>query len=349
MFFPEELDNKPFRLFVQRTWHIIQNGMTLSPSESELADLIGALPGVESIKRGSEIDVSKKFRDDEFNPFLALAVLWEVRKQLKDDKPKGIKALFSNELFSSWSDKERLVPFANACVSLYWRERHDGKDLTPQTYLKELKEIVTDPLYFESDDNEEDQEDGEDYLNAQGIIPSSMFDKLYVEFAASMYEDASTRPITINVRLQAALNKIPSEWVDAMALYWQRPAVRLKRDRIKDLCNFLLSSAAIKLLSNRLSADERTALQLLVDKEGWLQYGKLVKACGDESGDGYWWTTKPPQTVIGRLRNKGLVFIGKAPIKTRHYKIAVIPKDLQPIVVEALERSLQPIGQENGG
>ncbi len=339
MFFPEELDNKPFRLFVQRTWHLMHNGKTLSPSETELADLIRTLPGVESIKRGSEIDVSQKFRDDEFNPFLALAVLWEVHKQLKVDKPEGIKALFANELFSTWSDKERLMHFANAYVSLYWRERHDEEDFTPQTYLKELREIVSDPLYFESDDIGEDQENGEDDLDVQGIIPSSMFDKLYAEFAASMYEDASTRPITVNVRLQAALNKIPAEWVDAMALYWQRPAARLKRDRIRDLCDFMFSNAAITSLSNQLSTDERVALQLLIENEGWLQYGKLAKACGNESGDGYWWTSKPPRSVIGRLRNKGLVFIGKAPIKSRHYKVAVIPKDLLPIVVKILEKS----------
>ncbi len=338
MFFPEDLDNKPFRLFVQRIWHLMNNGRTLSSSETELANLFRTHPEVEFAKRGSEIDVSQKYRDDEFNPFLALAVLWEVQKQLWEDKPKGIKALFSGDPFNAWSEKERLNFFATAYLSLYLREHQDGEKFTPKTHLEELEKIVTDPLYFESDDDGEDEEEGEEYFGGDGVIPSSMFDRLFAEFTASMYEDASTGPITINVRLQAALNKIPAEWVDGMALCWQRPATRLKRDRIKNLCEFLLSDAAIKILSVQLAEDERAALQMLVENEGWLQYGKLVKVCGDESGDDYWWTTKPPQSVIGRLRNKGLVFIGKAPIKTRHFKVAVIPNDLLPIVVKALEK-----------
>ena len=46
MFFPDHLDDKSFRLFVQRTWHLMESNLTLSPSERELADLILEHPEV---------------------------------------------------------------------------------------------------------------------------------------------------------------------------------------------------------------------------------------------------------------------------------------------------------------
>lgn len=112
-------------------------------------------------------------------------------------------------------------------------------------------------------------------------------------------------------------------------MFFKRPRQRTNRDRIKDLCAFLTADKNLRNIVSQLNEQEIKAMRTLLENDGWLKYGKLSKGFGDEFEDAYWWIEEPPQSLIGRLRLKGLVFVGKIPIGSRRYKVAVVPVELR--------------------
>ncbi len=58
---------------------------------------------------------------------------------------------------------------------------------------------------------------------------------------------------------------------------------------------------------------------------------------GGEEEDSYWWKTEPPISTIGILRLHVLLFVGKAEIGGRMYRVAVVPKDIREELVEMLK------------
>ena len=58
-----------------------------------------------------------------------------------------------------------------------------------------------------------------------------------------------------------------------------------------------------------------------------IKYGKL-REFSDEMP--YWWTEHGVDSTIGKLRAKGLLYVGRTMAKGRFYKMALMPKELVP-------------------
>lgn len=338
MFFPEELDNKTFRLFVQRTWYLMRKGRVLSASEKEISHLIQEHPEVGLYMKDDYIEIREQYPDSEYNPFLNLAALWEVEKQLQSDRPEGIRVLVDEAFPDNYNENQVRARLALMYLELYHRE-HQGEEFNKAGYMAEIKKMINDPLYFEkfeteSQIQEEGETDKEDYFSQ---YYSNFFDRVFFSFQTSQYENASSISLNINSKLQSCLSKIPTEWVNAIAMFWKRPAVRIKRERIKDISSFLLDVNSAPNIAMKISKTEKQILRMILDNNGYVQYGKLARNFGGEDDDSYWWTEKPPQSTIGQLRYKGLVCVGKAPVKSRNYKIALIPQDLLPNIEACLK------------
>lgn len=324
MFYPEELDNKTFRLFVQRTWYLLNNHLVLSATEQQLADLLAWHQEVTRSFNRKMLDIAASYPTAAENSFLYLAGLWEIYKQILSDKPKGIRSVFEDGFPEGMSQRERRSRMARAFVLLCQKGEHTVSDLK---YINDLEKAV----HAEIDSGEE--EDSEAVPNRQrnryeqDIIEHALF-SVKKQFQA----DASSKPIKTTLKLKAALSKLPTEWIDAMARGWERSEKPTRREREQDLLDFLLSEECYLQLTAALPPEERAALKMVLDHGGYLLYGKLSKAFGEETDDNYWWTEHPPRSVIGRLRYKGMLFVGKAPLKSRIMKIAVIPKELQPVL-----------------
>jgi len=338
LFFPEELDNKTFRLFVQRTWYLMQKGRVLSASEQEIAHLIQEHPEVGLYMNKDYVEIREQYPDNEYNPFLNLAALWEVEKQLQSDRPEGIRALVEEAFPDNYNENQVRARLALMYLELYQRE-HEGEDFNKTGYLAEIKKMINDPLYFEKFGAESQiQEEGEtDKEDCFSQYYSNFFDRVFFSFQTSQYENASSIALNVNSKLQSCLSKLPTEWVNAIAMFWKRPAVRIKRERTKDIAIFLLDENSAANIAGKLSQTEKQVLRMILDNDGYVQYGKLERKFGSADEDGYWWTEKPPQSTIGKLRYKGLICVGKAPVKSRNYKIALIPKDLLQNIEACLE------------
>jgi hypothetical protein len=334
MIFPDSLDNKTFRLFVQRTVTQLKLNNNLSSAEQQLALLLKEHPKIGFNMENGHIDIQEEFPDEEYNPFILLAALWEVEKQLLTNSPKGIKDIFESSQRQRITKTETLSKLSVMYLDFFNRNK-SGEEIGDIAYVAEALKIVQNPLYFENkfltdvvDTPQVKDEYSINYYN-------SALDKAFSHFQAKMHKevgDVNTKPSN---KLTGCLNKLPSEWVNATAIFWNRPAQKLKRDRIADLSSFLLSPDNWDIILAKLQQDELALLSFLLGKNGFLKYGQLTKRFGTEDMV-YWWTQNPPKSAIGRVRYKGFLFIGVAPFNARNYKIGLIPKDLLAILINKL-------------
>jgi hypothetical protein len=324
MFFPEELDNKTFRLFVQRTWYLLNNNLVLSGTERQLADLLAWHPEATKSFSRKMLDISASFPTDRENPFLYLAGLWEIYKQILADKPKGVTSVFESGFPDGMSQRERRSRMARAFILLCKKGELMVSDLK---YIRDLEKAVHAEIDSSDEESPEDSVHVQRNRYVQDIIEQSLF-SVKKQFQA----DASSKLIKTAMKLKTALSKLPTEWIDGMARGWDRLEKPTRKERELDLVDFLQSEECYLQLTAVLQPGERAALKMVQDNGGYIQYGKLSKAFGEETADNYWWTEHPPQSVIGRLRYLGMLYVGKAPIKSRIMKVAVIPKELQPLL-----------------
>jgi tetratricopeptide (TPR) repeat protein len=151
--------------------------------------------------------------------------------------------------------------------------------------------------------------------------------------SAEWREQENEKPISVKVKLQTALNKTPADWIDGMALRLGLSTDGLKRDKVAAITQRLMSKEGLEGAVAGLSEKARAALALTL-KDGWVAYGALTEQFGAETGDGWWWVEKEPESVVGRLRLAGLVFVGTASIQGSRTQVAVIPVDLRPLLDE---------------
>jgi hypothetical protein len=322
MDFSQKLDDRPFRLFVLRTWERMQQDSPLSPAENTLATLLREHGEIDLLGGSSRPDIDRQYGTPGNNPFLLLAALWEAQKQLEKDSPRGIVALMKSS-FPGEKKRSRIRQIlGRLLLVLYFR--NGDESMSDKLYLYELARMLEDPLYADVADEEKKQETERfDYHTC------NIFDQTITSLKADIYLEASSRSMPVDIKLEAALKNCPGEWITAMSVYWKQPDAGLKRDRIKHLCDFLLDRDSTETILAALDAEERKVIDYLIDHNGLGRYNRLSRLFGDESGDEYWWTTQRPTSTIGRLRSKGLVFVGKIDGK---YRAALIPTDLAALL-----------------
>lgn len=153
----------------------------------------------------------------------------------------------------------------------------------------------------------------------------------------SWRRDVESKSLPVNTTLQAALNKLPAVWIDGICLCLGVPVDREKRDKVRRIVSHLRGEASLAKTIAGLRPQHRDAIAYLLNCGGWAKYGELSHKFGDETGDGWWWSENPPQSIIGQLRLRGLLFIGQTPIGSRHYRVAIIPAEIREILRKALD------------
>ena len=330
---PEELDNKPFRLFVQRTWHAMQKNLTLTPMEALVARLIADHPEVGLFLGGREIDTSLVYGADEHNPFILLAALVEVQQQVSQDRPAGMQQLFASLLAARLSEAEARRRLAIAWLEWYRSAREATEPTPPERYLLTLQVLLgdpdetPDPFAFTVRTREEGG--GRSYSGRP-------YDQAYAALRGDLYGEAGSAPLERQIPYAHLLERLPREWIQAMADFWHLPKRRLKRDHILDLQQWFAAPGAAAALAGALEEAERACLADLLAKGGICEYEQLAAKFGSEEGDDYWWSRKPPVSTIGRLRLMGLLFVGRDPAKSQAGRIVMIPEGLVQQVEAAL-------------
>lgn len=149
-------------------------------------------------------------------------------------------------------------------------------------------------------------------------------------------EEIESRLLPLNTTLQAALNKLPAPWIDGICRCLGIPAEGKRRDKVARIVDHLNNKVNLQRIITGLSQDCREAIAYILAEDGWVKYGELSRRFGSETADGWWWDKKPPRSIPGQLRLRGLLFVGKTPIGGRMYKTAVIPQELRNLILAAL-------------
>ena len=152
--------------------------------------------------------------------------------------------------------------------------------------------------------------------------PNRMMDMM----TSSMSKDEDSKPITLNITISAGLNKFKNTRINGVSKALGISMKDVKKDKIYQIISKLTTE--LDKVIEKLPSESREALKLVMEEGGWVKYNKLSNEYGEEN-DSYFWETEPPTSTVGMLRVHGLLFVGKAGIGGRMYKVAVLPKDIR--------------------
>jgi hypothetical protein len=165
----------------------------------------------------------------------------------------------------------------------------------------------------------------EDWL----FIPSPGMMMDYI--AGHWRKEQEEKPIALNTALSAALNKCPSPWIDGICMYLglDLKALRLKKAKVQAIIGHLSDPETLREVTDPLPDQSRGALTYTLEQGGWVKVGQLTRKFGPMDDIGWFWDEEEsPVSPLGRLRVRGLLFVGKAGMGGRNYTVAVIPRDL---------------------
>jgi hypothetical protein len=164
----------------------------------------------------------------------------------------------------------------------------------------------------------------------------AMVDYLMNRFSQQWREQVESKAIQLNTSLQAALNKQPGMWIEGIYDALRLGDAARKNERVKAIAAELPAPDFLREVLEELPEESRQALWFVMEKGGWVKYGELTQRFGTEEGDGWFWNQAPPTSTLGRLRLHGLLFVGKAGIGGRQWKVGVIPKEVRPALAEII-------------
>ncbi|BDG60396.1 tetratricopeptide repeat protein [Caldinitratiruptor microaerophilus] len=146
-------------------------------------------------------------------------------------------------------------------------------------------------------------------------------------------EEIEDRPIPLDLTLARALRSVPVQWLNCTAAELGVEAVRRRREREQRVEAALRSPERLQALVEGIEPQAREALQFLLDAGGWAKVQVLTRRFGPMDGDGFWWDERPPVSVLGRLRARGLVYVGRARLPDgRRHRVAVVPVELRDLL-----------------
>jgi hypothetical protein len=170
--------------------------------------------------------------------------------------------------------------------------------------------------------------DATELLASLLVTPDTMMDYL----TSGWREEQESKPININTKLSAALNKCPAHWVNGICinLGLDPKSLRKRKAKVQGIVGHLTDFQKLRAVVESLPAESREALDYVLGKGGWVKIGPLTRRFGAQDDVGWFWNeSEPPTSMLGRLRVRGLLFVGKAGIGGRNYTVAVIPKELR--------------------
>jgi len=157
-------------------------------------------------------------------------------------------------------------------------------------------------------------------------------DVLMSRMTGDWRKEQENKPITLNSKLSAALNKCPSPWINGICkqLGLDPKALRAKKRKVAAIQAHLADLVKLGRVVQPLPAASRQALSYVLEQGGWVKLGQLTRRFGTMDDVGWFWgEDDPPVSPLGQLRVRGLLFVGKAGFKGRNYGVAVVPKDLR--------------------
>lgn len=180
-------------------------------------------------------------------------------------------------------------------------------------------------------------------MNGRGWNPDKyLLRSIQIELERKWKEKEDRKGISKDARLKIELNKLPTHWVQAIYYELGYTERMSKGEQIEYIAHILLNKNFLEKILVELSRSSIFILKYILSRGGWATFHCLSRQANtDETTDGWWWQEERPSSPLGQLRVRGLIFIGRTPLKRRFYKIAVIPRELRSILEGVLPRVYQ--------
>ncbi|MBC8521590.1 MAG: hypothetical protein H8D26_06335 [Methanomicrobia archaeon] len=165
------------------------------------------------------------------------------------------------------------------------------------------------------------------------------------------------KTISPNSTLSPALNTYPSVWIDAICREFRistsvkkrkenqsvveyfkdriRHKLGKRREKIQGIVEYLTDKKRLASVVGKLPKASKDALRFVSEQGGCVEV-EQVKSFRTILEDGWYWANKPPKSPIGRLRVRGLFFVGNAGESGEPHTVAVIPEELRQPLREIL-------------
>lgn len=182
------------------------------------------------------------------------------------------------------------------------------------------------------------QEQDLELMERTGMLGMSMTNYFSGRMQEEWREQEDAKPIRFETTLNAALNKTHSQIVDAICHTLGISSKGKRQDKARKITDQLTAAEQLRAVIAKLDAPMKLALQHILDAGGWIRWNVLTREFGDQEGDEWFWNEKPPQSLLGRLRITGLVFVGTAKVGKGKTMVAVIPTDLRESLAAQLVR-----------
>jgi hypothetical protein len=141
-----------------------------------------------------------------------------------------------------------------------------------------------------------------------------------------------SKPLPLNTGLAPALNKLPAHWIDAIALAHNVLWPGKRKAKTEQIVSRLTDKKGLACIVSDLPVDCRKALEYVVNSGGWMKHAQFSRQFGSDSADSWWWIEDPPTSAHGKLRSRGLLFVGTAILENRRHKVVVVPLELREIL-----------------
>jgi hypothetical protein len=179
--------------------------------------------------------------------------------------------------------------------------------------------------------------DFDEFAAEAGLIGPGMVSDLVRTIELEHREEQESRSLPKQARLSTLLKGLPVPWLDAVALQLGIPDIGRRKDRERAIAERLQSREQLEQALEGLSPDAMVLLIDLVLDFGLRPAGSFAdRSWFDEDEDGFFWVERPPTSVPGELRLRGLIFIGMWTFEGRQEKAFMIPRELREPLAKLL-------------
>lgn len=157
------------------------------------------------------------------------------------------------------------------------------------------------------------------------FITPDMQDDLFRMMMKEKQDRYESVPVSAATRLSTYLKNQPIELVNAVSGFLNVPEGR-KKEKISGIRTALSGGGAARVLKSLPEKELACLLYVRQSPQKAAKYGGLERRFGDDDFDPY--GPGRARSTIGRLREKGLLVVGRKAMGSKRYKVAVAPADL---------------------
>lgn len=171
------------------------------------------------------------------------------------------------------------------------------------------------------------------------FITPDMQEDLFRMMMKEKQDKCESVPVSATTKLSTYLKNQPIELVNSVSSFLNVPEGR-KREKISGIKAALSGDGAARVLASLPKKELECLRHVHQSPQRVAKHGGLERKFGDDDFDPY--GSGRARSVIGRLREKGLLIVGRKEMDNKRYKVAVAPAELGA----ALDGMDSPSGQD---